>query len=274
MARENLVTLTGAIVGKQIRYNDDQNPVRGTVILSTYTRGLGSKLDKGVASKFKAFQIPVVSRTEDIIRKIELLKDNDVIMIKGVVCTRFMISRHICDKCGQIDSQTVTRAFVLPIDFIVLKQGLSFADARNYTKEHAEFSNEINLIGNVCTDPKRLNNNPMSPLEYQVAINRTYRIKEDSEDIKTDYPWIVSYGTYAIEEEAVIQKGSQIMVNGFLKTRQFNKTCRCQSCNAPYTLQCQAMEITPYHVEYLRNCNNIDKDGEEITGSTHYDLLE
>lgn len=269
------MTLTGPVIGKQIKYNDDQNPVRGTVIMATYTRGLGSKIEKGVAPKYKAFQIPVVTRTEEIIRKIESLGENDVIMIKGVVCTRFMISRRICEKCGAIDSQSVTRAFVLPIDFIVLKQGIGLSEARNYTKEHAEFSNEVNLIGNVCTQPRRIANNPMSPLEYQIAVNRTYRIKEDPEDIKTDYPWVVSYGSYAMEEEAILQVNSQIMINGFIKTRQFVKGCRCQACNAPYSLQCQAMEITPYHVEYLRNYNSkTDNDGEEILGSTHYDLLE
>ena len=269
------MTLTGPIVSKQIRYNDDQNPVKATVILTTCTRGLGSKIQKGIAPKFKTFFIPIVSRTEEVIRKMESLNENDIIMVKGVVCTRFMLNKHICEKCGQIETQTVTRAFVLPIDFIVLKQNLSAAEARNYTKEHAEFSNEINLIGNVCRAPKRVGNNPMSPLEYQVAINRTYRIKEDSEDIKTDYPWIVSYGQYAMEEESVLQVGSQIMVNGFLKTRQFTKGYRCQECNAPYSIKCQAMEITPYHVEYLRNCNTkVDEEGNEILSNTHFDLLE
>lgn len=271
MARENLVTLTGPVIGKQIRYNDDRNPIKGTIILATCTRGLGT-LNKGVEPRYRSYQIPVVSRNERIIEKLENVGINDVVYIKGVVYTRNMINRHICENCGSIEDKPVTRAFVVPIDFIILKDHIEAETAKEFTKAHAEFSNEVNIIGNICVGPKRIGASRQSPLEYQLAVSRTYRIAEDGEETKTDYPWVVCYGQSTYMDEEVLQVSSQIMVNGFLKTREFLRHFECSECGEKFSIKCQAMEITPYHVEYLRNCNipeTEDPDSEEVEGNSY-----
>ena len=255
MARENLVSLLGPIMTITRKIGADGTPIRTVFSMVTCTRRQ-SNIDKGYDSTYNFIVVPVVTKNSKIMEKLQDLEKNDVVFIKGVLCTRRMTHRCVCPNCQNIEDRTVNRAYIVPIDLICLKKGIEYNAAREFMLEHSEFSNEINIVGYLCADPKRKqNDNVQTPLEYQIAVNRLFRIAEDGEEIRTDFPKIVSYGEASFMDEEVLHKGSQVMIDGFMRTSSFTIYYRCQNCDTKYPEKNQLMEIIPYNIEYLRNCD-------------------
>ena len=78
---------------------------------------------------------------------------------------------------------------------------LEVEEALQYLSTVREISNQDYILGTLCRDPKKIS--PKEGLivtQYQIALNRKYFIRSDPPSIKTDYPWVKSYGENAISD--------------------------------------------------------------------------
>jgi hypothetical protein len=97
--------------------------------------------------------------------------------------------------------------------------------------------------------------------QYQLAIERKFTIREDDPNIRTDYPWVKSYGQNAINDKDRLHLGSQVTVDGCLQARSVNRHATCSTCGCVYDWKDRALEIVPYETEYN---NNFYTDAEVI----------
>ena len=93
----------------------------------------------------------------------------------------------------------------------------------------------------------------------QIALNRKFRVKEDPPEIKTDFPWVKSQGTGAESDAKFLMKGSSVLIDGMIQTREFMQKTVCEECGQEYEWPDQAMEIVPYCTEYLLNCRSAEE---------------
>ena len=117
--------------------------------------------------------------------------------------------------------------------------------------------------------------------QYQVALNRKFRIKTDPADLMTDFPWVKSYGDNAVEDKKRLHVGSEIFIDGCLQARSVNRHAICGQqydeagkplfyengtpvlredengdligCGEKYDWKDRALEMVPYEVEYIAN---------------------
>lgn len=107
----------------------------------------------------------------------------------------------------------------------------------------------------MCTDViGRESGSGVSLTQYQIAINRKYRVKEHDGVIKSDYPWVKSFGSQADEDLKHLRKSSQVYIAGALQTREMSRFVICENCSARLDYMESVAEIVPQDVEYLFNC--------------------
>jgi single-stranded DNA-binding protein len=85
-----------------------------------------------------------------------------------------------------------------------------------------------------------------------LAIRRKFRIKKDV-DIRTDFPWVKSYGQIAVNDAKTLKKGAYVFIDGRIQVRQLKRIQECENCGETYEWTDSATEIVPYAVEYLRD---------------------
>jgi len=101
--------------------------------------------------------------------------------------------------------------------------------------------NKVMLIGNVGNDPevRYLENNPQNPggnvkvATLRLATTERYRDRNGEQRENTEWHTVVLWRNNADVAERFIRKGSQIYVEGKLRTRQWND----QSGNKRYTTE-------------------------------------
>lgn len=187
--------------------------------------------------------------------QIESLQENDFVSIKGVLTTMPVEKGACCPMCGERVTTLGQICYVSPICITKTGHAESAQEAYERLKDSnvKEVSNEIYIVGNVCSQPRTIENlKKITAAQYQIAAPRTYRLLESlNED--TDYPWVKSYGKKAEEQLEKLQVGSQILVNGFLSPRHFTIDKDCPNCGANFSYDDKTLEIVPYEVEYLRH---------------------
>ena len=63
-------------------------------------------------------------------------------------------------------------------------------------------------------------------------MNRKFRIQTDPPEIKTDYPWVKSYGENAKEDKNRLRVGSEVYIDGCLQARSVQRHAFCgQACD-------------------------------------------
>ena len=72
--------------------------------------------------------------------------------------------------------------------------------------------------------------------------------------MRTDYPWVKSFGEQANQDAVHLQEGATIYVSGAIQTREVARTTICANCGEEYIWKDTASEIVPYSVEYLEGC--------------------
>ena len=140
-------------------------------------------------------------------------------------------------------------------------------DVLKYLQWMGEISNRIYIMGNVCAEPTY---NPIDNggrvCTYQLGINRKVFIMEDSPDIRSDYPWVKSLGDQADKDHIALTTGSLVFIDGSVQAREdFVMEKTCDTCGETCKVKGQAMEIVPYSVEYLRNCNTDFEEKDDET---------
>jgi single-strand DNA-binding protein len=84
--------------------------------------------------------------------------------------------------------------------------------------------NKVQLIGNLGKNPEiRITPKEKKVAAFSMAINRSYK-DQDGKTIK-DTQWInvEAWGTLANIVESYLQKGSQVYIEGRLKTQKYKK---------------------------------------------------
>jgi single-strand DNA-binding protein len=107
--------------------------------------------------------------------------------------------------------------------------------------------NKVMLIGNVGNDPeiRYLDSNPQGPqgnakvASFRLATTERYRDRNGEVRENTEWHSIVAWRNNADLVEKFVHKGSQIYVEGKLRTRQWND----QSGNKRYTTEINADNI-------------------------------
>ena len=132
--------------------------------------------------------------------------------------------------------------------------------------EHSEMSNLITLIGNVCKEPtfytgiSEKTGKAFSKCTIPLAVTRSRRIEYQEPERQTDYIYVVSYGDDSAQHANCLTVGSQILVRGAIQIREHKQKVFCAECGE-VTVDSVDTEVTPYQIEYLKNC--ILPEGEE-----------
>lgn len=259
MARHNFVFLYGKVTRNPKIVTDDMgNFLRGQCILTTI-RGDRSTDDNDYGN-FK-YDCPIlVTRNPELIFEMSKWHANDMVEVKANICTRDIKRTTTCPKCGHQNSKTGVLLYLSPIYCSAVETGLTEERCFELLKEKCEISNQCIVAGNLCNDPQFYrHDNGLCQTQYQIALNRKFRIKEDPPEIKTDFPWVKSQGENAESDAKFLMKGSSVLIEGFIQTRKINQKTICEECGEPYDTEDQAMEIVPYSTEYLLNCRTAEE---------------
>lgn len=251
MAKENTVLLYGRIERMQIPKNDEGKWTRATFNVRTLRRPI-------LGADKLSYDIPLVlTKNPILIDQIikEEIGSNTMVEIKGVLCTLEVIKSSNCSHCKTKNSVKGNLTFVNPI--YIEKREVDVDDEHflEIIRKKTEVSNDVKVIGNLCADPKYYESAIGGRYaQFQLAVNRKYRILEQPEYIKTDYPIVKTYGEQAYQDSMGLHTGSTIYIDGALQTRNFLRTTVCEHCGCEYEWNSAATDIVPYSIEYLANC--------------------
>ena len=246
MAQSNKILLCG-IQQKDTRVNEDGS--YASFILKTT---IGPRND-GVNKRYRYIYTVIISRDPDIIKKMADTKENDLIYIKGVIVTRNVKKVSYCTVCK---TENITDGQIVYCEPIYLERlkSVNKEDAQAVLAEHEEISNEARIIGNVCADPISITDKRgKKSTKYHLAITRSYRLKNSTEDEKTDFPVVHSYGDNAAEDMLHIKEGTRVFIDGYLQGYKKDVPVKCCGCGLEYIYKDARMEIIPYETEYLKD---------------------
>lgn len=135
-----------------------------------------------------------------------------------------------------------------------------------YLKNHSEDGNRVLVLGNVVADPitGEADEGRTKYTRFQIAMNRKYHSTSPDETANiTDYPWVYSYGSGAIDDAKYIKKGSLVLIDGALQSRKYKDTYICPECGEAFPVRGRTLEILSYGTEYLEGCGKMEENGEE-----------
>lgn len=194
-----------------------------------------------------------------LMHKIKKLVAFDIVDIKGVFNILTMNKKSRCSSCGSDNIKyRGSSTFIYPIH--LLKQNALFK-AYEYdenrpeellVKHYQEISNQIIICGTVVNEPELKEIKNSVCCRYMLGVNRKFYIKTQGE-ITADYPWVYTFGQQAEDDYRHLIKGSTILVDAFIRTRNVHSHMTCEHCGAEYNFPDVATEFVPYSVEYLSN---------------------
>lgn len=251
MAKHNNVFLYGQVLSQpRIIKDDNGNYLRGICAINTI-RGLRDFGDNITNLKY---DVPIIMTGEpEKIAIMDTWNVNDMVEVKGSITTKEINKGTICKHCGNKNVTEGNTVFVNPIYLSARETNISKEDGLELLRKRVEISNCATLIGTLCRNTETfVTNGGLQITQYQLAVNRKYRVKDDSADNRTDYPWVKSYGAIAEEDAKFLQMGAMVYVDGMIQTRDVDRTTLCPHCNNEYHWHDSALEIVPYAVEYLQ----------------------
>lgn len=251
MAKQNGVFLYGQVLSQPRIFKDENgNYIRGICAINVI-RGLRDFGDNISNLKYDA---PIIMTGEpEKIAIMDTWKVNDMVEVKGSITTKEINKGTICKNCGQKNVSEGNTVFVNPIYLGTREIGISKEEGLELLRKRVEISNCATLIGTLCRNVETFTtNHGLQITQYQLAVNRKYRIKDDAAENRTDYPWIKSYGSIASEDAKFLQMGAMVYVDGMIQTREVDRTTICPNCGNEYHWHDNALEIVPYAVEYLQ----------------------
>lgn len=253
MARHNSLSLFGMVSEDPIILKDDTTGIykKGmmNLVLIRNKRDVGDGDDDSLR-----FDMPIVySGNSDIIAEIAKLKKHDLVEIKGFLTTMDIYKKTTCKHCQAENKLRGTLAFVTPLYLDLRKTDLEEREALIELKKHMEISNQILLVGNLCDNVQYYHEGRVKNALYQLAVNRKYYLNDGMPNIRTDYPYIRSFGDNATQDRDAIHKGSLVLIDGRIQTREFPRNSVCETCGEIYDWNDNTIEVVPYSVEYLQN---------------------
>ena len=260
MARENTFILFGRLEDAPVvLFNEESKTYRVTFILKTIRRsgrvdfpkvniyGLDEKTAKLYVSKL----IPGV-----------------YVEVRGMVFTKMIKKPVHCEKCGEISMVNTLQCEIISYgNPFVLKEEVDPVDI-------VEFANAGTLIGSVCTDVVRKGNATGGTVaQFQLAVNRRYRVYELEKGSRTDYPWIKAIGPIAEECLKRLRKSSQVFIAGAYQTRDVKRHVRCNHCGEQIVYSERVGEVLPSGVEFLNECL-FDNEGRKASYADYEEKVD
>lgn len=252
MAKHNGVFLYGQVLSEpKITKSEDGTPTRGMCAINVI-RGIR---DFGNNISDLKYDCPIIL-TGDVekIKEMETWHKNDMVEVKGTITTKEIIKGAICKHCGEKMKVEGNLVFINPIYLSVRETNLTQEEGIELLKRRVEISNCATIIGTLCRDVETYKaKDGLQITQYQLAVNRKYRIREDYAENRTDYPWVKSYGNIAVEDSKFLKMGSVVYIDGMIQTRAVDRTSICEHCGMEFHWNDNALELVPYAVEYLQN---------------------
>jgi single-stranded DNA-binding protein len=251
MAKHNQVILNGQVsIPPRVICDEHGTPVRAMcgVDVMHGTRDFGNNIDN------IKYDVPIIMTSEsEMIKKIASFKKGDMVEIKGTITTKDVTKRTTCKYCGHKHEKLGNLVCITPIYAEVRETALSDENGKKVLRDRCEISNMVTVIAPLCRDPQLYKTDKgKSVTTYQLAIRRKFRIKKDA-DVRTDFPWVKSYGLIAENDAKTLRKGSYVFIDGRIQVRQLTRVQECEKCGKTYEWTDSATEIVPYSVEYLRD---------------------
>ncbi len=263
MAKENYVFISGQVCGRpKIFLNPEKEPYKAIFLVKTIRRHLLRSNFSSINNGANFDVVPITTFNTDCVNKCLTIRENDFVEIKGVYTTKEAKKKLYCACCSQLIEVEGITTFITPIYINLCERakcegfpdGFDTQQSISLLRDRAEISNVIKLIGRLCREPERIMNVKQASAQYQIAVNRKFKIREDSPDTKTDFPWIKSYGPQAEEDFNALHVNSLIYVDGCIQSRQIKRRLCCPHCGGENSFDDVAYEIVPYSVEYLADC--------------------
>ena len=210
----------------------------------------------------------IMSKEPSIVANMDDWKENDIVVIKGMVVSKKIPKNSFCDECTDEDgnpTKNTVQGNLLYINPIHVKKITSYGDdkkaAENDILENREISNQLYVMGTLCNDPKQFKTKRgLIVTQYQLAINRKFRIRTDDPSIKTDWVWVKTYGEQAVEDRMRLSQSSELTIDGFIQARTVHRKMKCCNCGKIYHWTDHAMEIVPYECEYVSGTYKSDDE--------------
>ena len=259
MAKENTIFMMGILTEKPtIKVNTNKEFVVARIKIMTVRRSWANEELRLRGTPRTDIQY-VITRNSGMIEKyIVPLTKGDVVLVKGSLSTRETKKRFTCPHCGIMNIyEGSVMVYVDPI-FIekVNEHDLDEEKATEQLLTKAEISNYAFIFGTLCRDPEYFSEDGQKEeCDFQIATNRKRRIIEDGPDKKTDYPYVKTYGPKTREYSEVLHTGSEIFINGAIQSREITMHRVCGECYKEFEAQGATMEIVPYSIEYVKNCD-------------------
>ena len=261
MARLNVVHMKGVLPADPLIYkSEERQGAKFNIVVVRDKR----KVENGTRTNMVMDRPTILTADAKLIPYIEGLKKNDIIYVKGALSTRKTIKTAICPECGETNHASGVLTYITPISIEKTGSVNDKDEATAYLSMVRATSNEINLLGMLTRDPKKVT--PKSGLtitQYQIAINRNYIVPEDPPELRADYPWVKSYGEHAEEDRFRLMEGSIVIIDGFLQSRIVKKHMECEYCGEKYDREDRTTEIVPYDTEYVKKFRSDEEVEEE-----------
>ena len=214
MAQHNIVHLYGAVQDPiSIARNDqDSSQIDIVAFYMVLASVMRNSVDSRERNAVQLDQAQIVSKNADMTKRLVKLRPNDVILLKGVVSTHDIPRYTVCKNCGKTyvlnsirngdtgDLSNINSmvTYIVPIDFEIVHRCDTEKEAIHDVMQHVPISNDVQLVGRLCADPKTYENGKSTA--YQLGIDRHFFIAEDDPDVAFDYPYIRSYGKQGISD--------------------------------------------------------------------------
>lgn len=268
MARHNEVTLYGQVMQQpRLLYNDTDinNPSRKLVRTMCTLAVMRGIRDFGAVDKRIRLDLPIVlSQNEKIMKMMKQWEPGDIVQIRGTLATVNVTKPLQCPECKHVEQVPRMLSFVNPIYMKTEYKKLSAEEGNSDMRHNAEISNRITVIGRACIEPEMfITDKGQKITNYQLDVPRKYRIKEDDESNRHDFPFVKSYGFVADNDKRAIRKDGLVFVDGAIQTREYTRKHVCPICGAEYEYRETATEIIPYSTEYLTGCKTMEEIEEE-----------
>ena len=258
MAKQNLAFFYGRVAkAPNVSQNLETGKYGYAMAYLDTVRSLREVDDK---VRFVKHDHPLITSLEPaIIEKMVEWKENDIVIVKGVVTSKRAPKGSICPYCKD-EKGVSTRnesdgniLYVTPIHVQTIKSyGEDKLAAIEDIISNREISNQVYIYGTLLRDPKfYVTKQGVSITQYPIAINRKFTIRTDDPSIKTDYPFVKSYGEQARQDKTYLRYQAEIIADGFLQARRVKRKCTCKVCGKAYDWEDRMMEIVPYAVEYV-----------------------
>ena len=241
MARENSFNFFGEVANAPVvLFNEEAKTYRVTFTIRTIRKNGRNDFPK----------ISVYSLDEAMAKDyVKRLHQGTYVQVRGMISTKMVKKPVKCESCGEVNMVSTLQTEIISYGKpFILQERIDPSDI-------AEYANVGNMIGSLCTEIQRKDSvaGPTAA-QFQIAVNRRYRVNELEKGTRTDYPWVKVFGETATECLKRLRKSSQIYISGAFQTRDINRHIRCVKCEGELVYAERVGEVIPTGVEFLNNC--------------------